>query len=170
MTRVQAGYAITSIANTNSEGVEIDEPVLEVTEIEPGAGEYPRGRDVSDRHLNRGEEVLERLRLEHLNTEERKQVEKTCAAYQNVFNLPSKMLTSTTDIRHEIRIQPGVEPVNVKPYRLPETQKQEVRRQVEELRSGGIITESNSPWNSPLLVVQKKADATGEKKCRLVID
>jgi hypothetical protein len=85
MTRVQAGYVITSIANTNSEEVEIDEPVLEVTEIEPGTGEYPRGRDVSNRHLNRAEEVLKWLRLEHLNTEERKQVEKTCAAYQDIF-------------------------------------------------------------------------------------
>jgi len=73
------------------------------------------------------------------------------------------MLNSTTAVRHEIRIQPGFEPVNVKPYRLPETQKQEVRRQVEELRRGGIITESNSRWSSPLLVVSKKADATGEK-------
>jgi len=41
-------------------------------------------------------------------------------------------------IRHEIRIELGVEPVNVKPYRFSETQKQEVRRQVEELRRGGI--------------------------------
>jgi hypothetical protein len=32
MTKIQAGYAITSIVNTNSEKVEIDEPV----EIEPG--------------------------------------------------------------------------------------------------------------------------------------
>jgi hypothetical protein len=79
------------------------------------------------------------------------------------------MLTSTTAIRHEIRIHPGVEPVNVKPYRLPQTQKQGVRRQVEELRRGGIITESNSLLNSPLLVVPKKADATGEKNWRLVI-
>jgi hypothetical protein len=62
MTRIQAGYAIHSIANTNSEEVEIDESVLEVTEIEPGTGEYPRGRDVNDRHLNPAEEVLKRLR------------------------------------------------------------------------------------------------------------
>jgi len=77
--------------------------------------------------------------------------------------LPGEKLTSTTAVRHEIRIDPGVEPVNVKPYRLPETQKQEVQRQAEELRRGGIITESRSTWNSPLLIVPKKADATGEK-------
>jgi hypothetical protein len=43
VTTVQAGYAITSIVNTNSEGVEIDEPVLEMEEIETGTGEYPQG-------------------------------------------------------------------------------------------------------------------------------
>ena len=36
MTGVQAGYAITSVANTNSEDVEIDEPELQVTAIEAG--------------------------------------------------------------------------------------------------------------------------------------
>jgi hypothetical protein len=34
----------------------------------------------------------------------------------------------------------------------------------------GIIAESNSPWNSPLLVVPKKTDENGEKKWQLVVD
>jgi hypothetical protein len=166
MTEVRAGYAITSIANTNNE-VEIDEPVLQLEEIKD-TGEQPRER--GDKYLNRTEEVLKRLRLEHLNREERQQVEKTCATYQDIFYLPGEILTSTAAVRHEIRLEPGIEPVNVKPYRLPETQKQEVRRQVEELKRGGIIIESRSPWNSPLLIVPKKADGAGEKKWRLVID
>ena len=97
-------------------------------------------------------------------------MEETCAVYQDIFHLPGEMLTNTTAARHEIRMEQGVGPVNVKPYRLPEAQKQEIRRQVEELRRGGIITESNSPWNSPLLVVPKKTGATGEKGWRLVIN
>jgi len=105
-----------------------------------------------------------------LNKEERRHVEKTCAAYQDILHLPGEILTSTAAVRHEIRTEPGIEPVKVKPYRLTETQKQEVGRQLEELRKGGIITEINSPWNSPLLLIPKKADATGEKKWRLVID
>jgi hypothetical protein len=84
ITKIQAGYAITSIANINSEEVEIDEPVLEVAEIEPGTEEHPQERDVSRRPLHRTEEVFKRLRLDHSNTEEKKQVEKTCAAYQDI--------------------------------------------------------------------------------------
>jgi transposase InsO family protein len=141
-----------------------------MSEIEPGAGEPFQEETVGDRPPDRAQEVLQRLRLEHLNQEERQQVVRTCAAYQDIFHLPGEPLTSTTAVKHEIRMEPGVEPVNVKPYRLPETQKAEIRKQVEELKRGGIITESNSPWNSPLLIVPKKLDTTGEKKWRLVID
>jgi len=42
MTKIQAGYAITSFANTNSHEVEIDEPMLEVAKIEPGTEEHPQ--------------------------------------------------------------------------------------------------------------------------------
>jgi hypothetical protein len=59
-------------------------------------------------------------------------------------------------VKHEFRLEPRAEPVNIRPYRLPESQKSEVRRKVEELKRGGIITESTSPWNSPLLIVKKK--------------
>ena len=87
-------------------------------------------------------EVLKWVRLEHLN-EDRRQVEKPRAAYHDIFHLLGEMLTSTTACKHEIRTEPGVEPVNVKAYQLPESQKEEVGRQVEERRRGGIITESN---------------------------
>ena len=33
-----------------------------------------------------------------------------------------------------------------------------------------IIEESISPWNSPILVIPKKLDATGQQKFRLVVD
>jgi hypothetical protein len=65
---------------------------------------------------------------------------------------------------------PGTEPVNTRPYRLPEAQKQKVRKQVEELKRGGIITESNFLWKTALFVVPSKTDATDEKRWRLVID
>jgi hypothetical protein len=57
MTKVQAGYTITSIANTNSEEVEIDEPVLEVTEIVQNGERYTREKG-SHEKVNRAEAVL----------------------------------------------------------------------------------------------------------------
>jgi len=43
MRKIQAGYAITSIGNTKSEEVEIDELVLEVAEIKPRNQRASRG-------------------------------------------------------------------------------------------------------------------------------
>ena len=110
------------------------------------------------------------MRLEHLNEEEKKEIERTCLDYQDLFHLPGELPSSTTVVKHEIRLEPGTEPVNARPYRLPESQKRKVRRQIEELKRGEIITESNSAWNSPLLVVPKKLDSSGEKRWRLFID
>ena len=53
---------------------------------------------------------------------------------------------------------------------MPETQKLEVDKQVKELLQEEIIEESPSPWNSPILVITKKLDASGQQKFRLVVD
>jgi hypothetical protein len=45
-----------------------------------------------------------------------------------------------------------------------------VGKQVKKLKEKGIIEDSNSPWNSPLLVVAKKVDACGKQKFQLVVD
>lgn len=80
------------------------------------------------------------------------------------------MLRSATAVKHEIRLKPGTEPVKARTYRLPESKKPEVRKQIEELKRGAIITRSISSCNSPMLVVSKKSDTTGEKRWRLVIE
>jgi hypothetical protein len=67
-------------------------------------------------------------------------------------------------------VEVGTDPINTRPYRLPEAQKEEVNRQVQKLLQEGIIEESDSPWNSPILVVPKKEDASGQRKFRLVVD
>jgi hypothetical protein len=118
---------------------------------------------------NRGE-VLRNLRLDHLNLEEKKVIENACRDYQDIFYLNVDKLSCTNAIKHAINVVPGTSPMNTRPYRLPEAQKAEVDRQVTKLLREGIIVESNSPWNSPLLVVPKKVDASGEKKWRLVVD
>ena len=50
----------------------------------------------------------------------------------------------------------------MKNYRLPETQFEEIDKQVQKLFEDDIIENSTSLYNSPLLVVPRKSD--GDKK------
>jgi hypothetical protein len=81
--------------------------------------------------------------------------------------MPGDKLRSTNAAQHSIEAEPGTAPINTRPYRLPEAQKAEIENQVGKLLNEGIIEESNSPWNSTLLVVPKKVDASGEKNGEL---
>jgi hypothetical protein len=81
-------------------------------------------------------------------------------------------LTFTTAAEHTIPT-PAVDPmrgINTKPYRIPEVYREEARRQTDQMLLEGIIEPSTSPWNSPILAIPKKKDASGRKKWRIVVD
>ena len=86
-----------------------------------------------------------------------------------MFFLSRDKLSCTNAARHIIQVKPGVTPINTRPYRLPESQKQEIERQVKQLLEGGILVIRDSVWNSPLLVVPEKVGPDGKKWC-LVVD
>jgi hypothetical protein len=114
--------------------------------------------------------VIDRLRIDHLNEEEKRSLLELCFDYQDVFYLPGDKLSSTSAAQHTITLEPGVTPINTRPYPLPESQKEEVDQQVKQLLKEGIIVKSDSQWNSPLLVVPKKTGPDGKRKWRMVID
>jgi len=55
-----------------------------------------------------------------------------------MFYLPGDRLSSPNAARHTIPLEPGVTPINPRPYRLPKSQKEEVDRQVKQLFEEGI--------------------------------
>lgn len=63
------------------------------------------------------------MRDEHLN-EEKKQLRGERFEYQDVFYLSGDKLSCTNAARHTIQLEPGVTPINTRPYRLPESQKE----------------------------------------------
>ncbi|XP_052111623.1 uncharacterized protein LOC127742995 [Arachis duranensis] len=75
--------------------------------------------------------------------------------YQEVFKEP-ETLPPPREIEHQIHLQPGADPVNVRPYRYPHYQKEEIERLVEEMLQSGVIRESHSAFSSPVLLVRKK--------------
>lgn len=114
--------------------------------------------------------LFSQLKLDTLNEEERKSIENICAKFPDIFHLPGDKLNITSLYEHNIELEPHSTPLYSKPYRLPQTQRLEVDKQIQEMLTDGIIEESTSAWSSPLLLVPKKTDLTGNKKWRVVID
>jgi hypothetical protein len=171
---VKNGCVITSIINTTTEEVEPDEPTVKLEDIKDTGnsdvavlGAVEQGREEEDQSMCRGQRVNGKLQDEQLNQEEKKLLREICFEYQDVFCLPGDKLSCTNAARHTIQLEPGVTPINTRPYRLPESHKEEIEQQlVEEV----IVAPSESPWNSPLLVVPKKAGQHGKPKWRMVVD
>lgn len=110
------------------------------------------------------------LKLDGLTEEEQKSIENICAKYPDIFHITGDKLNTTSLYQQTIDLKPHHTPVYVKPYRLPQTQKVEIDKQIQGMLADGIVEESKSAWSSPLLLVPKKPDASGEKKWRVVID
>ena len=109
------------------------------------------------------------LRLGHLNKEERPKLLKVLYKFQDVFYKERDSLTFTSAIHHDIKTRDEL-PIYAKSYRYPFCHREEVQRQITKMLDQGIIRPSNSSWSSPVWVVPKKLDASGQRKWRLVID
>lgn len=59
-------------------------------------------------------------------------------------------------ISHKIELLPNSSPVNVRPYRYPHLQKNEIERLIKDMLSSGLIRPSTSSFSSPVLLVKKK--------------
>ncbi len=111
----------------------------------------------------------DRIQLSHLNVEEKEGVKKVLKRFKSLFFKEGDQLTNTTAILHEIKTTTDRQ-INSKLYRYPPQHEAEVRKQIKEMEDQGIIRKSHSRYSSPLIVVPKKTDNSGERKYRIVID
>ncbi|WVZ01635.1 hypothetical protein V8G54_027704 [Vigna mungo] len=75
--------------------------------------------------------------------------------YASVFDTPHHLPPQRSH-DHAIPLLAGSNPVKVKPYRYPHSQKKEIERPVEGMLKEGIIQHSKSPFSSPIILVKKK--------------
>lgn len=113
--------------------------------------------------------VNDRLRLKHLTSQEISELMPILEQNREVFHNPDSTLSCATNVKCDIRTIDDL-PIYQKSYPYPMAYKEEVDKQMQKLIDSGIIRPSRSPWNSPVWIVPKKMDASGEKKFRLVID
>lgn len=163
VTSVKNNRGIIEIINPTKHDVvfSMDRPVTAELFNEQSATIYQPSDRVS--------EVLSKLRTDHLNPEERANLESLCAQYADVFYIDGEPLTFTNKIKHSIHTTDEL-PVYTKTYRYPFVHRQEVQDQISKMLDQGIIRPSQSAWSSPIWVVPKKSDASGRTKWRIVID
>lgn len=121
-------------------------------------------------NASRVKSLFSELSLNHLNKEEKISIENICAKYADIFQLPGDKLTTTNLGSQTLHLKPNSDSVYVKPYRLPYAHKSEINNQVNKMLEDDIIEPARSEWSSPILLVPKKVDNSGQKKWRLVID
>lgn len=106
---------------------------------------------------------------DHLNSEEKNALVKTLKPFKDVFFSEDKTLTFTHEVKHSINTA-DEKPIHQKTYKYPYHLREEVSTQIRKMLDNGIIRESSSQWTSPIWVVPKKIDNSGQRKYRIVVD
>ncbi|GJV45892.1 putative reverse transcriptase domain-containing protein [Tanacetum coccineum] len=76
--------------------------------------------------------------------------------FPEVFPRDFPGLPPIRQVEFQINLVPGAAPVVRAPYRLTQTELQELSTQLQELSNKGFIRPSSSPWGAPVLFVKKK--------------
>jgi len=77
-------------------------------------------------------------------------------ANEDVISIQGEDLGFTDKYEFKVNLVEGARPINVPPYRIPQSQKIVVDQHVQEMLEKDIIEPSNSPWSAPVLLVKKK--------------
>jgi hypothetical protein len=88
-----------------------------------------------------------------LTEEQLQQLNELITKHHRVFEKPTKL--GVTPVVHRIPLTAD-KVVKQSQYRLSKAEQEEVDKQAQDMASKGIIERSNSPWNSPVILVKKK--------------
>lgn len=178
LTNAKNGSAWIRIANTNPFSVQLKNPEIKYSLFKEECPESSSQQKFV--HCVDSSQASEKSRfnllLKETNIddnwypEERKRILHLCEDFQHLFYLKGDLLTHTHSIMHKIETDPDIYPIYLKNYRLPNAHKDIINEHIRELLEGDIIVPSNSPWNSPLLVVPKKSGKDNKPKYRIVVD
>jgi hypothetical protein len=92
--------------------------------------------------------------------------------YRNIdlYATCMKDLVGSDLIEYNMEIDPNQRPIRQRQFRFAKSERDEIEKQVAELRDAGIIQPSNSPWRMPIFLVEKRDLFNGKKAKRLVFD
>lgn len=117
---------------------------------------------------DRNKQLLSELNIQHPDPIVKSNLEHLCTEFSDIFSLNNDMLTCNNFYEQQIFLE-NPKPTYIKNYRTPESQRSEINRQVEKMLREDVIQHSKSPFNSPVLLVPKKA-SNNQNNWRLVVD
>lgn len=167
------GYAKIAIVNLKNEEIQIEnlypstQPIHHYTEIQLPT-EAGQNENVQKLRYDNLKKIVENI---NWTIDEREVIERMLFNYQDIFHLPGDNLTFTNIQKFKLPLVEKAQIINKKQYRLPEKHRSEIQNQIEQLQKDDIIEASNSPFNSPVILVPKKGtDTEGNKLFRMCVD
>lgn len=117
---------------------------------------------IDDREMCRISELEHKgLLLQLISEETQESMDKSCEVasellgrFTKVFQEPAGLPPSRSR-DHQISLKHGYVTVSVRPYRYPYYQKSKIEKIVKELLGSRVITPSQAPFSSPMLLVRK---------------
>ena len=97
--------------------------------------------------------------------EHRESLLKLLAEFRDVLALPGESLGRTDLISLSLKLQEGIKPISLTPYKIPHSQEAILDDEIERLLDEGIIQATISPWAFPVVLVVK-----ADKSVRLCVD
>lgn len=115
-----------------------------------------------------GTEILKHINLKdsQLNHDQNKQLKSLIVEYSDVFADNIYNIGKTHLYEYEIKINPGVKPIRLRPYKTAWKEREIISEQVQEWLDAKIIVPSYSEWAFPCLLTKKK----NSTKLRLCVD
>ena len=102
-----------------------------------------------------GEAELDEGGMDHLSETDKAEIKRIITDSQIKINMLGRVRGMTTSIDTD-----DASPINVRQYRLPMAKRLEARAETEKMLMTGVIRESTSPWNSPVVLITKSGGGT----------
>lgn len=114
--------------------------------------------------------IRKKLKTDHCDESECSYIDRICKEFPYQFYVEGDNLGNTTVIKHEIKIIPGSKVINIKQYRIPQSQREILIDIVQDYEKQDIIEKCQSNYNSPAILVPKKDENNDKTDYRFVVD
>ena len=92
---------------------------------------------------------------QRFDAEQKSKLQNLLRSFQHLFVKEFMDLPGTDVVKHKIELNDPT-PAYSKPYRIPFSQQETVKKEIDKMINEGIIEPSNSPWASPIVLIPKK--------------